>query len=111
MRTAKVRKPFNPNARAQYNPATEGYGNAQEWHEALYARLGIEEATRVVGADNPLSILGLAAGATWQAVKSAYRKLVFTVHPDHGGTAEEFRKVQAAYEVLEDRYERAGLKN
>jgi hypothetical protein len=46
-------------------------------------------------------ILGLNENATADAVSRAYRKRVFETHPDRGGTAVEFLKVQAAYEVLE----------
>ena len=35
------------------------------------------------------------------AAKEAYRRAVRVAHPDSGGDAETFRKVQAAYELLE----------
>jgi len=48
-----------------------------------------------------LGVLGLTDGATDEDVKAAYRSLSLKVHPDvQGGSAELFRRVQAAYERL-----------
>ena len=44
--------------------------------------------------------LGLRAEATLAEVKTAYRRRVAEAHPDRGGTAAEFIKVRAAYEIL-----------
>lgn len=46
------------------------------------------------------SILGLRSDATSAEVKAAYRRRVTEVHPDQGGSAAEFIKVRAAYEIL-----------
>ncbi len=45
-------------------------------------------------------ILGLRWTATTAQLKAAYRKRVLETHPDHGGTAAEFRKVKRAYDTL-----------
>ncbi len=45
-------------------------------------------------------ILGLSADATPAEVKAAYRRRVTEAHPDRGGSAAEFIKVRAAYEIL-----------
>ena len=45
-------------------------------------------------------VLGLAADATPAEVKAAYRRRVTEAHPDQGGSAAEFIKVRAAYEIL-----------
>jgi DnaJ domain len=50
------------------------------------------------------SILELSGTLTPGKIKSAYRKIVKKVHPDHGGNYEEFQKVQNAYEVLSKQY-------
>jgi hypothetical protein len=42
--------------------------------------------------------LGLEAGATVVEIKRAYRARALQTHPDRGGSAEEFRAVQSAYE-------------
>jgi hypothetical protein len=40
----------------------------------------------------------------FKALKKAYHKLVLVVHPDKGGSKEEFCKVRASFEVLRDLY-------
>lgn len=44
--------------------------------------------------------LGLSSGATDKEIKSAYRALVKQHHPDAGGDAEAFKRVQSAYDRL-----------
>lgn len=51
---------------------------------------------------NPYETLGLARTATADEVKQAYRRRASETHPDKGGNADEFRRVQDAYEVLSD---------
>jgi DnaJ-domain-containing protein 1 len=46
------------------------------------------------------SILGVNVGATDAEVKTAYRAQAMTTHPDHGGNAAAFCRVQSAYEAL-----------
>lgn len=46
-----------------------------------------------------LAVLGLERGATCEVINAAYRRLATKVHPDHGGSAEEFKEVQRAYET------------
>lgn len=45
-------------------------------------------------------VLGLPWGASREAIKKAHRRLVKQHHPDLGGTAEAFRRVNAAYQLL-----------
>ena len=47
-------------------------------------------------------VLGLTKDATTDDIKKAYRKLAREHHPDKGGDAEKFKKVQEAYELLSD---------
>jgi len=61
-------------------------------------------------------VLGVAADATDEEVKAAYRKAALEHHPDKGGDAERFREVQEAYEALRDdesrsHYQRTGEAN
>ena len=44
--------------------------------------------------------LGVGEGAGQDEIRSAYRRRARETHPDRGGAAEEFIKVQAAYEML-----------
>lgn len=60
-----------------------------------------ERAPRARGMSNATSIwqtLGLEPSATLTEIKRAYRVRALETHPDRGGTAEDFRKVQSAYE-------------
>ena len=56
----------------------------------------------------PYAVLGLEPGASFDEVKAAWRQLVMRCHPDKGGDAAEFRRVQAAYEAIEERHRAAG---
>ncbi len=46
------------------------------------------------------ALLGLAPGATLGELKRAYRQRALETHPDQGGEAEQFQRVQRAYEKL-----------
>ena len=62
--------------------------------EMMNASLWVEEH------GSPYAVLGLPEGASQEAVKEAYRGLSMKVHPDKGGTIEEFQKVQHAYNMI-----------
>lgn len=52
--------------------------------------------------------------STQAEIKKSFRKLALKKHPDKGGDPEEFKKIQAAYEVLADpekkeKYDKYGL--
>ncbi|MFN5698116.1 MAG: J domain-containing protein, partial [Cyanobacteriota bacterium] len=47
-----------------------------------------------------LVILELSWGASLAAVKAAHRRLVKLHHPDMGGDAESFRRINDAYQLL-----------
>lgn len=51
---------------------------------------------------NPYSLLGVSSSATEKEVHEAYRKKVKEVHPDLGGSTEDFKKVRGAYESIID---------
>ena len=46
--------------------------------------------------------LGVSKDASAKEIKTAFRKLAMKNHPDQGGDAETFTKIQEAYEVLSD---------
>lgn len=48
------------------------------------------------------SILGIAKNATPDQIKKAYREKVKEHHPDKGGDAEHFKRINEAYETLKD---------
>ena len=47
-------------------------------------------------------LLGVDRSAGPDVIKKAYRSLVLEKHPDKGGSAEEFKDIQRAYEILSD---------
>jgi hypothetical protein len=47
-----------------------------------------------------LSVLGVPHASSQDEIRAAYKKKVLEVHPDHGGTAQDFIRVRAAYEIL-----------
>lgn len=46
------------------------------------------------------TILGIPKGSSLEVIKTAYRKLARRHHPDMGGDAEAFMRVQSAYDYL-----------
>ena len=46
-----------------------------------------------------LEVLGLEGGADSEAITSAYLRLAKECHPDHGGNAEDFKRLQTAYDT------------
>ncbi len=59
------------------------------------------------GGDNLYDTLGVSRGADGGEIRKAYLRISKTAHPDKGGSEEEFKKVQRAYEVLSDDQKRA----
>ena len=50
---------------------------------------------------SPYGVLRLKPGCKEEELKAAYKKRVLETHPDKGGSVEEFRAVQTAYEALQ----------
>lgn len=60
-------------------------------------------------------LLGVEKTASSTEIKKAYRKKAMRCHPDRGGDAEEFKKINAAHEILSDAekrkiYDQYGMK-
>ena len=53
-----------------------------------------------LAAADPYRVLGVSPAATAAEIKAAYRSLVKQHHPDVGGEAEAFRRVNDAYQLL-----------
>lgn len=102
------KKDFMGVYKKRYNPTKEGYGNATEWNSAFHARMGRDEAKKTLGDTDPLSVLEMSGTPSWAEIKSQYRKLAMRYHPDRNPGDEDvvtmFKKVQAAYELLEEQY-------
>jgi ferredoxin len=64
---------------------------------------------------SPFEVLGVDPGADPETVETAYRRRVKETHPDHGGSAEAFRRVRRAYGAIESGAtgdgERGGIEN
>ncbi|PST21876.1 molecular chaperone DnaJ [Mesorhizobium plurifarium] len=56
----------------------------------------------MAGVIDPYALLGIDRDADERAIRTAYRRAVKTAHPDRGGDAEQFGKLQAAYDLLKD---------
>lgn len=54
------------------------------------------EALRLGDPNDPYYILGAEQGADVETLRAAYRRKVRQVHPDHGGDAQQFKRVQEA---------------
>lgn len=57
--------------------------------------------TAVVTADeDPYAVLHLRPTAPPAIIRAVWRELAKTLHPDHGGDVEAFKRVKAAYDKL-----------
>ena len=72
----------------------------------LAPRLTLVAATAASCQDDPYKTLGLDRNASQDDIRRAYKKRAAKAHPDHGGDAEEFKRVAAAYAVLSDESKR-----
>ncbi len=92
-------KPFSMNY--AHNPGPRG--SPKLWRAAFHERMGLDAARATLRDDSPHSILGVSPSATWSEIKRAYHALARIHHPDIGGDPAAFRRMQAAFEVLEAR--------
>jgi len=60
---------------------------------------------------NHYEALGIDKQATTEEIKKAHRKKAKMNHPDNGGTEDDFREIQLAYEVLVDETKRKRYDN
>lgn len=51
---------------------------------------------------DPYQMLGIERDADDQAIRTAYRKAAKSAHPDQGGDADQFARLQTAHELLKD---------
>jgi curved DNA-binding protein CbpA len=56
---------------------------------------------------NLYDVLRITKFADLDAIRASFRKIAKEVHPDHGGSAEEFATIKRAYDILSDPEARA----
>ncbi|KDP46757.1 hypothetical protein JCGZ_06545 [Jatropha curcas] len=99
---SKFRPPFIVNTATAYRQRSSSSSST------LYPNL-----QRMASCTSLYEILGLPVGATSQEIKSAYRRLARSCHPDVAAldrkatSADEFMKIHAAYSTLSDPEKRA----
>tara|TARA_E500000331_G_scaffold353437_1_gene404112 strand:- start:721 stop:1533 length:813 start_codon:yes stop_codon:yes gene_type:complete len=79
------------------NRRTRSDQRASDRHSQSYGR---DNNPSEFSISEALHVLGLKPGASQDSIKKSYRRLVKQHHPDIGGSAEEFRKVNEAYQQL-----------
>jgi hypothetical protein len=76
---------------------TRGQTHGQSHHQATAEQAPPDADPRRLEA---LQVLGLRWGASREAIKAAHRRLVKRHHPDMGGQAADFHRINAAYQLL-----------
>ena len=76
---------------------THGQSHGQSHHQAAAEQAPPDADSRRLEA---LQVLGLRWGASREAIKAAHRRLVKRHHPDMGGQAADFHRINAAYQLL-----------
>lgn len=51
---------------------------------------------------DPYNVLEISPGASQEYVKKIYKERLLKIHPDKGGSIEDFLRLKAAYEILVD---------
>ena len=83
----------------EYRRELEALRAAREFAEEKRARF--KRLWDSMGTNNEdYTTLGIQRDATCSEIKKAYRKLAIKYHPDHGGTKENFCKINEAYNRL-----------
>lgn len=97
-RRERSRRSFSDESYRHYDPATEGYGSAEEWIGTAEAVLQRKPPAKV---DADLDLLGLKAmPGDRKELHRAFRLASTKAHPDAGGSNEAFLAITTAYERL-----------
>jgi hypothetical protein len=79
---------------------SETAGNPSQWRAASLLARGLDEARRRLAGRSAWVVLGLEPGATLDAARRAYRRLIMRNHPDRGGDRERALDIIAAWETI-----------
>jgi DnaJ-domain-containing protein 1 len=90
---AELRQRLRPNSsrRTRTDQRSTDQRSSDRWQSNAQAWTSSSDA---------LAVLGLQDGASQEAIKQAFRRLVKQHHPDMGGSAEAFRRISEAYQSL-----------
>lgn len=80
----------------------QGRGSRREWRNA-WEEMSHGDAEAALNKLDPLEVMGFQSMPTKAELDARYRELVKKHHPDMGGDAEEFKKVQAAWTLLTEK--------
>jgi DnaJ-class molecular chaperone len=72
----------------------------------MYQRARFLRNTARTSRLSPYEVLGLTKAASQAEIKSKFKKLAMQHHPDRGGSAEKFKELNEAYEILSDEQRR-----
>jgi hypothetical protein len=105
-RKARNAHTFSDAAYRHYD-TSGGFGSAEEWFRKAGEALGENPCAEILGKgkaetkDQDLLTLFLTAmPATLAELQTGFRKALFKVHPDHGGTADATIEAFAAFKRL-----------
>eukprot|EP01061_Rhynchopus_euleeides_P046963 TRINITY_DN9163_c0_g2_i1.p1 TRINITY_DN9163_c0_g2~~TRINITY_DN9163_c0_g2_i1.p1 ORF type:complete len:242 (+),score=85.07 TRINITY_DN9163_c0_g2_i1:49-726(+) len=73
-----------------------------KWKEQMQnqAQESVAASAWVEQNGSPFVVLGLKEGASNEEVRNSYRKLSMKMHPDKGGSLEDFQKIQYAQNII-----------
>ena len=77
-------------------------GTARDNFAAAELPSGDETDAIALGGESAASVLGISPAATNAEAKEAHRQLIKEVHPDNGGSEQEFKRVKEAYSRFVD---------
>jgi hypothetical protein len=79
------------------------------WHYWLAAKKREKPGFAQIHAEaQARALLGLAEGASREAILDAHRKRVIQVHPDRGGSSEKVHEANAARDLLLGKLDQSG---
>jgi DnaJ-domain-containing protein 1 len=72
----------------------------RDWFGVVFGKADEPKPRPHCGQSRHHRTLGLDPGASLEEIKSAYRALAMEHHPDHGGSVEKMREINAAYAAI-----------
>lgn len=79
---------------------SRGVGGIVKGTAFMGGELVATKGTRRESVDEACATLGVEPESSWEEIERVYRIKVQYAHPDKGGDAERFKRIQRAYELL-----------